>query len=271
MRLLALLFLPAFAGCALDGDASGTRQSTLDLDVRGMYGQRLNRPSLQKIKAIGFGVVPANPFREELRELRTYRLKALVWLGDYENSTCSFEKSDAWVRERVSSIASSPVVVAYYLADEPYASECPRAPSQIQRRSDLIKSIDRSTPTFLVVNTWNGVKSYPYEDFAGTTDIMGLDVYPCSHSEGCKFMKISEAIAQAEVDKVPRYWAILQAFGDEYYRVPTTSELREQFRLWSSSRMEGYLVFSWNWGEDPDTWLKNRQELLRVLEQENLP
>ena len=54
-------------------------------------------------------------------------------------------------------------------------------------------------------------------------------------------------IALLEAAGVPRYWGVLQAFADSYYRYPTRDELREAFARWRSSRMDGYLVFAWSY------------------------
>jgi hypothetical protein len=107
------------------------------------------------------------------------------------------------------------------------------------------------------------------ERFAGTVDVLAVDRYPCSHAHGCDYTKIDEAIHELNRLKV-RYWAVIQAHGDEWYRVPTPSELHEQFVRWRASRMEGYLVFAWRWpDEEPSLWLANHPELQAQLAVEN--
>jgi hypothetical protein len=72
------------------------------------------------------------------------------------------------------------------------------------------------------------------------------------------------AIHEADKDRGPRYWAILQDFSDGYYVTPTAAQLREQFTLWRRSRMEGYFVYHWNHGD-----IEDRLSHLRVNASEN--
>ena len=148
--------------------------------------------------------------------------------------------------------------------DEPDAAACPSAPTQMRERSDLVKSLDHGAITFLVDYKVDQLKLR-----AGTVDIIGLDDYPCSHEDGCRWEIIDEQIAEADRLGL-RYWAVIQAHGDDYYQQPTPDELREEFRRWRASNMEGYLVFSWRWPpDDPTLWLENHPELLAVLADEN--
>ena len=64
--------------------------------------------------------------------------------------------------------------------------------------------------------------------------------------------------------------AVFPMFGDDYYKLPTVAELRQQFARWRKTRMEGYLVFSWRYPDDrPDLWLANHPELHAQLALEN--
>jgi len=164
----------------------------------------------------------------------------------------------------VSAISGHPAIVAYYVADEPHVWDCPTAPDQVKERSDLVKSLDAENPTFVVIEPHS--PGNPYSPYVGTVDIIGVERYPCSHKNGCIMSKIDDAVSLAEQAGVPRYWGILQAFGDSWYRMPTADELHEQFGRWRRTRMEGYLVFSWAWRADG---LENHPELREALEAEN--
>lgn len=217
--------------------------------VRGVYGRDSSPSGIGLIRAAGFNAVTAMPSRAKLDALAAAGMKGLVWLWGWDNSTCSFAKSDAEIRTYVSAVAGHPAILAYQIDDEPNARLCPTAPQQIKARSDLVHSIDPSKPTYVVVSTWNGAKTYPYEDFAGTTDIMGLDVYPCSRTYGCRFEHINNAIRNAAADGVRRYWAVIQDFSDGYYSAPTAAQVRQQIRRWGRSHMEGFFVYHWNAGD----------------------
>ena len=105
--------------------------------------------------------------------------------------------------------------------------------------------------------------------FAGTVDVIGLDHYPCSHRNGCDYSVIDEQAAVADRLKI-RYWGVIQAFGDDWYRMPTRDELHSQFLFWRATNMEGYLVFAWRWPKKrPDLWLAHRPDLRAQLAREN--
>jgi hypothetical protein len=67
-----------------------------------------------------------------------------------------------------------------------------------------------------------------------------------------------------------RYWGVIQAFGDDYYKLPTPQELHEEFLYWRATRMQGYDVFAWQWPRDrPALWLANHPDLQAQLAKEN--
>jgi hypothetical protein len=215
--------------------------------IRGIYDRDIDGQA-----AIGFNFIDSGAYRDQMDVLAARGLKGFVWLGGYSNTTCTFSYSDDWVRSHVAAIAGHPGVGAYFIDDEPNAALCPSAPAQIRARSGLVKSIDPGPPTFIV--------TYKVEQlalFAGTVDVLGLDRYPCSIKYGCDYSKIDAVVAEAERLGV-RYWAVIQAFGDAWYRMPTPEELHQQFVRWRATNMEGYLVFAWRFpAADPSLWLAN--------------
>lgn len=238
--------------------------------VRGVYGRDSTPSGVDLISGAGFNSVTAGPWKEELDALHGQGLKAVVWLWDYDDATCSFEKDDRWVRRVVRPIAGHPAILAYQVADEPSFARvdpgCPDVPGQVRARSDLLHSLDPGVPTYVVIPTWDGREAYPYQYFAGTTDVMGLDVYPCWHqAPECQVEIIDDAIEEADEDGVRRYWAVLQDFDDGWYRSPTAAELEAQFERWSHSRMEGYFVYHWNEGD-----IETKPDHLAVLVKNNL-
>jgi hypothetical protein len=232
--------------------------------VRGVYGSC--SAGFDTVLAAGFNAVTVGAYREELDQLAAVGLQGVVWLGSWDDSTCSFEYDEEWVTSHVEAIQGHPAILAYQITDEPKASDCPTAPQEIRARSDLVKGIDPTNPTYVVIQASDGQSQHPYEKFAGTTDIMGIDIYPCSFEDGCRMEKIDQAVAALEQDGVPRYWALIQAFEDDYYRMPTATELHAQFARWRSSAMEGYFVFSLNYQDDQ---LETHRDLLAALRQEN--
>jgi hypothetical protein len=260
--------LVATAGCAegksaIHEGATTTAEVQRQYLVRGIYDRDSSQTGFDREAGLGFTYIDSNPF-DDFDQLAVRGLKGFVWLGGYSNETCSFTESDEWVRKHVSAIAGNPGVGAYFIDDEPDAAKCPRAPADMKARSDLVKSIDPGPPTFLVT-----YKIDQFRLFAHTVDVLGLDVYPCSIQDGCDYTKID---AQAEVaDKLNvRYWGVIQAFGDDWYKLPTADELHREFVHWRATNMEGYLVFAWR---HPDgmrsLWLENHPDLQAQLALEN--
>jgi hypothetical protein len=214
-------------------------------------------------KSLGFNFIDTGPYKDEVDALDANGIRGFIWLGGYNNTTCTFNESDTWVESHLSAIAGNPGVGAYFIDDEPDAQACPTAPAQIHARSELVKSIDPSKPTFIVIYR-------QFADWVGTVDIIGLDFYPCSYSNGCVYSKIDDKVAQAEAAGITRYWGVIQAHGDDWYRQPTPDEEHQIFQHWRATRMQGYLVFSWEWPPDnPDLWLANNPPLQAQLQIEN--
>jgi hypothetical protein len=233
-------------------------------EVRGIYGRDSSPSGFDREAAIGFDYIDSGPYVEEMRALAVRHLKGLVWLGGYDNATCRFIYTDAWVRLHVSAIAGSPAVGAYFIDDEPDAGACPKAPAEIRARSALVKSIDPRPPTLLVTFRLNQLRL-----FAGTVDVIGLDHYPCSLKHGCDYSTIDAEAAAADRLGI-RYWGVIQAHGDDYYKQPTPEELHQEFVHWEATRMQGYLVFAWRWPKNrPRLWLANNPELRARLAIEN--
>jgi hypothetical protein len=221
--------------------------------VRGVYGRDASKSGVDAIKRAGFDSVTIAPTTQNIDALAAEGLRGLVWLGGYSKSSCSFHRDRRWVRHVVSQIAGSDEVLAYQIADEPNRHRCPRSPAQVRARSAFVKSLDPGARTYVTVSVWNGVKGFPYQHFVGTTDVMGLVVYPCSAEHGCRFGMISDAMREANRDGVPKYWAVVQIHGAprgsgrgaRWYRSPSARQLNKQLRSWNRSRMRGYFLYHW--------------------------
>jgi len=260
---LAIIVGVALAGCRTGSQAAGGRAREADghargaghrYPVRGIYDKDLSATGFDDEAAAGFNFIDSSPDREELDRLAARKLKGFIWLGGYSNARCRFNESDDWVRSHVKAVAGRAAVVAYYIDDEPDAAKCPSAPAQMKARSDLVKSIDSGPPTLLVAYRQLRL-------FAGKTDVVGLDHYPCSIEHGCDYARIDAQAAEADRLGV-RYWGVIQAHGDSYYKVPTPEQLHQEFVHWRSTRMEGYLVFACRYPPGrPRLWLARNSAL----------
>jgi len=233
--------------------------------VRGIIDRDSSATGFEDLAALGFNYIDSGPYKDQLDPLAARGLKGFIWLGGYSESRCAFRKSNAWIRSHVSAIAGHPAIGGYYIDDEPDdAVNCPNVVAQIKARNQLVKSLDPGPPTFLVL-----YKVDWFQRFVGATDIMVADAYPCSRKNGCDYSVIDRAIAELNRLDV-RYWAMIQAFGDDWHRVPTPEELHQQFLRWRASRMKGYFVFAWHWpANDSTLWLANHPELQAQLAEEN--
>jgi hypothetical protein len=216
--------------------------------VRGAYGTDGSATGFSNIAAAGFNSVMTSPFREDLDRLQAAGLKGIVWLGQGFNTTCQWEYDDQWIRSHVGAVAGHPAILAYYLGDEPSAHLCPQAPAAYRARTALVRSIDPQHPTFTVLQVSDHGDRFAYAAWRGAVDILGFDVYPCNvNQSGCDFSKIDQAIAAASEARITTYWAVIQDFQDDFYRLPTPAQVAAEFAHWDRSAMSGYLVFSWHY------------------------
>jgi hypothetical protein len=214
----------------------------------------------------GYNLVDLGPYRAAIDALPTGE-RALVWIGNYSKVSCAFDRSDTSVRQALISLAGDPKVAGYYLADEAddalptYGGHCPHVATQVTQRSRLVHQLAPGAFTYEVVTEPGN-----FAAFAHATDVMGADPYPCLRGRACDWTKIPAYIAALDAAHVPRYWALLQAFGYGKWRAPTADELARMIGQWAHSRWQGEQTFSWsylNWS------LKSHPDLLVVLKSLN--
>ena len=158
-------------------------------------------------------------------------------------------------------------MAGYYLADEAddalptYGGHCPHVATQVTQRNRLVHQLAPGAFTYEVVTEPGN-----FAAFAHATDVMGADPYPCLRGRACDWSEIPAYIAALNAAHVPRYWALLQAFGYGKWRAPTAAELARMIGQWAHSRWQGEQTFSWNylgWS------LKSHPDLLAVLKSLN--
>jgi len=190
------------------------------------------------------------------------RTRGIMYVGDYDNSTCDWGVSDLALTAQVAAMAGDPKVAGYYFSDEPDPYACPSAPGQHRARSQLIHSLDPGKMTVMTMDSNSGQASLDQTPlWVGAADYVGLDPYPCRQNEPCNFGWI-DAIIEAADRAGLSYWGVVQAFADSTWRWPTAREERHMLCQWATSRQSGYVVFAWAWAGQS---LPNRPRLLRVL------
>lgn len=225
-----------------------------------MASSRADRAS---IASLGFNAVTVGPYRDRLDVLASYGTGGLVWLGGYDNMTCSFVETDDWVRSHVTAIADHPAVIGYDVDNEPHAADCPTAPQQMRERNALVKSLDPGEDTYMTLH-----EAAEFDDFIGSADILRISGYPCSHENGCRYaQKITDRVTAARAAGWTRIFGGVQAFGDEYYRLPTPDEEQIILDTWRNAGVEGIVTYVWDYS-DPVV-LRDHPELWDVLRREN--
>ena len=197
--------------------------------------------------------------------------RGLIWVGDYDNSSCAWEMSDSSLKAEVNAAVGDRKVFGWFFSDEPNPYACPKAPAQHRARSNLIHSIDPATRTVVVLDS-NGFKGRATRDsldqlplWKGTADYIGLDPYPCYHGSSCDFSWIDKTIAAANAAGL-NYWGVIQAFNDSSWRWPTAAELSHMVGQWSASKETGSMTFAWTWHGNS---LSSRPDLLDILRRFN--
>lgn len=191
--------------------------------------------------------------------------KALVWVGNYRDSTCGWQISNAELETKITAMAGSDKVAGYFFSDEPDPAICPNAPAQHVARSDLIHALDPGTFTVLVIDSNSGVSAAEVPLWVDAADYVGLNPYPCLRGEACDYAQIDEMIAAADASGLT-YWGVVQAFADSEWRWPTAAEERHMLAQWAASNWKGYMTFAWTWAGNS---LGDQQQLLAVLKDFN--
>lgn len=266
-QVFVIAFLVFAAAAALAGTqiaAKPARPPTRPWAVRGLYiSWGCCRSELPTAASLGFNAVSVEPSRARLDYLESLGLKGLVWLGGYDNRTCSFVYSDAKVRRKVKSILGDPAVLAYEIDNEPHAYSCPTAPQSIKRRVAVVRSL--VGPHIILYITL----SRDFAAFAGTgVDLIRISAYPCSHRYGCVMDKIVERVAAARAAGFKRIWAGTQTAGDSYYRAPTPAELAQIQQTWRDQGTDGFVAWAWD-GHRATTPLRTNPGLWKAWKVEN--
>jgi PKD repeat protein len=185
-------------------------------------------------------------------------VQAIVWVGDFNKSTCAFDVSDATLAGIVAALAGDPRVYAYFIADEPDNSTCANVPSLLQARTNLIHSIDPAARSFSVVE-----KPANFAQYVPTIDIAGIDPYPCKANQPCDWTKIPTYAAAIRATGATRWFGVIQGFGSGGWRWPTAEEAHTIIRQWCASGWSGAATFAWTWNGES---LTDHPEVLHEIQ-----
>ena len=173
--------------------------------------------------------------------------RALVWVDDYDNSTCSWQLPDAALSRTITGMVGDAKIAGYFFSDEPDPAACPQAPAQHRARSSLIHSLDPRKFTVMVMDSNSGQASLRQVPlWKGAADYVGLNPYPCYRGKPCNYGWVAAMIRAADNAGLD-YWGAVQAFADKDWRWPTPKEERRMLGQWAASRQTGYMTFAWTW------------------------
>ncbi|MFL5966427.1 MAG: metallophosphoesterase [Gaiellaceae bacterium] len=192
--------------------------------------------------------------------------RGLMWLGDYDNTSCSWERSDDEVRNALAGTARDPKIYGFLFSDEADPFACPRAPAEHRARSRLIHAVAPRKLTVVLIDSNSGAQTLAQIPlWKGTADRIALDPYPCYREKACDFAWMRTVVKRANAAKL-RYWGTAQAFADDNWRWPTAAEERRILTIWSASRAGALMTFAWTWHGNN---LPDRPDVLDVLRRFN--
>ncbi len=247
------------------GSATGVGSFTVTPAARLAYRYMTNSGSdPATVAANGFNVLDVTS--QALADLLPAGTRGLVWVGDYDNTSCSWEVSDAALRSELTAEPGDAKVAGYFFSDEPDPHACPNAPAQHKARSGLIHLLDPGKPTVLLADSNSGQASLDQMPlWKGAADYVALDPYPCYQHKPCNYAWIDSIINAADQAGLS-YWGVAQAFSDSTWRWPTNAELTHMLSQWAASRESGYMTFAWTWAGNN---LSSQPGLLDALQQFN--
>jgi hypothetical protein len=231
------------------------------------YRYMTDTPDGMGTRSYGYNLVDLGPYRSMIDALPAGQ-RALVWVGNYNGATCSFEMSDAGVSRALAGLAGDPRVAGYYIADEAddalpaFGGHCPDVATQVTARSRLVHRLAPAAFTYEVVT-----ESANFAAFAHATDVLGTDPYPCRTGHRCDWRQIPRYIAALRAAHVARYWGVLQAFSGAGWRYPTPAELLAMISQWERSDWQGEQTFAWTFAGHE---LGHHPGLLALLKKLNL-
>ena len=229
--------------------------------LRFMYSSSMDGDGGARVASYGYNLMDAGS--QWAADNAPAGTRGLVWLGDYDNATCSWEKSDAEVRSVVQNSVDDPKVAGFFISDEPDPFACPDAPAQHRARTGLIHQLDPSAFVVMVVDSNSGAQTLSQIPvWSGAADYIGLDPYPCYTGQPCDYAWIDTVIQAADAAGLD-YWGVIQAFrGTGNWRYPTADELAHMLGQWSASRESGMMTFAWSWDGYS---LADRRDLTSIL------
>src|ERR671937_759625 len=158
------------------GLAGGTaRAGDAQLPFRFAYANRVDQALMPQY---GYNLIDVSTKNEA--DATPAGTQAQVWLGNYDNSTCSWKVDDATISARIAAMADDPKVAGFYFSADADPLKCTNAVQQHKDRNGLIKSLAPSKYTLLTIDA-NRHDQFATEVplWQGVADYLGYDPYIC--------------------------------------------------------------------------------------------
>ena len=159
---LAIVLTAALtAGCGraqVPAAATARFRITAGIPGRGVlrYRYMTDIPDGTRTRPYGYNLVDLGPYRSLIDALPAGQ-RALVWIGNYDQATCSFSRSSSEIGRALTGLARDPRVAGYYIADEAddaqpaFGGHCPDVLGQVTARSRLVHRLAPGVFTYEVV------------------------------------------------------------------------------------------------------------------------
>jgi hypothetical protein len=212
---------------------------------------------------LGYNLIDTGPSESVINSLPR-GVRALVWLGNLDNTNCTPGFSWSEFKAAVDKLAGNSKVFGYFISDEPHPTVCPDAVKHIRARADYIRSRDRQQVSFIVVldkadecGANVGCEYSALRPELSHVDLIGIDPFPCVQDQGCNFDKINDRVTRAMSNGIPRsaIVPVIQTFGQtcdaaatrHYYFLPSASQLREILARFAKLTPHPVFDYTYTW------------------------
>ena len=249
------------AGSGTPGPSGTTAPSVAHSGTTYHYISNSGR-NIGPVARLGFNLFDMGPDKGRIDSLGSGQ-KALVWLGNLDNTSCTPGYSWSEFTAAVRRLANDPKVFGYYLSDEPHPNVCPNAAAHIRQRADYIRDHDPSQKSFIVVMDASrncgvdlGCEYRLLRPEITHVDLIGVDPFPCRIGTGCAPDKIDLEVSRAIGGGIPidKIVPVYQVFGQEcshkatkYYAQPSTTQLQTMMDQWADLVPNPAFDMSYTW------------------------
>lgn len=183
------------------------------------------------------------------------------------NGTNGLYGESDMIRGTINAFKDDPSVIAWYLADEPVASDA----GDLQAHYNIACNLDPGRPNWIV-----GYKPEDLRTFMSGFDVYGIDSYPVAWAP-IDLVGINASAARQQLCSSRPAWHILQThnfqiYGDPGARPPTYAEMRNMAYQCFCEGANGLILYSYDdYYRDPSATFEQRWTDIKKLSAEIVP